>query len=350
MRIFPLLLSLALAITLPACSSEDDSATEIKKKKRGAKRVLLETVQTVDASTHHQRNGNLKFDRIVHIYSQEEGRVLELPFKEGDAVEQNEILVRLDDRLLSAELEKARATTHQARVSLDRIIDLDKRQVASQDEVTRARTALEVATAEQKVLTTRIGFTHIPAPFSGVITERKIEPGDVVSRHSHLLTLADPNSLITEVSVSELLLSQLSKGQDVSITIDALGGKSYPGKLVRIYPALDHNTHHGKIEIALDPVPENARAGQFVRVSLKTRTQPRLLIPFSALRRDPEGEYVFLFRDGKAIRQAVRSGIRVDDHIEILDGLQDQQQIVTRGFLGLKSGREVKVPEHIADG
>lgn len=336
-------LASCLVLLLGACDQAADLPESAEKPRKSGKLVTISTIEQRAQSAHYQRTGTLRHRRILRIYSQEEGRVIELPVYEGDNVNAGDLLARLDEQLLLAELDKAEATTRQAQVNLNRIIDLDKRQVASQDELTRARTALEVARADEKVLTTRIGYARITAPFNGVITERLVEPGDVKARHSHLLTLADPASLITEITVSELLLPHLHTGQPVDVAIDALGSRVFTGKISRIHPALDPITHHGKLEITLDPVPGGARAGQFVRVTLTTEAIPRLMIPFRALRRDRSSEYVFIHQDGRAVRKEVRSGIHIETEVEILDGLQPGQQVITQGFLGLSNGKKIKV-------
>ncbi|MET0101122.1 MAG: efflux RND transporter periplasmic adaptor subunit [Sedimenticola sp.] len=318
---------------------------EKKAKKRTSRDHLVEVITTRNEQTRssHERTGSLRARRTVRIHNQEEGRVTAVPFYEGDRVKQGESLVRLADDLLQAELEKARATTRQANVDLKRIRGLVKKRAASEDELARAQTAVDVARAEQKLLETRIGYTRITAPFAGVISERKIEPGDVVSKHSHLLTVTDPGSLVTEIHVSELLLPHLKNGDPVSVRIDALGSGRFTGSILRIHPELDSLTRQGVVEVLLEPVPDGARAGQFARVTLQTAQAERLLVPFGAIRRDREGEYVFLMGQDQKARQArIRSGIRLAEKIEVLEGLESGQRVITRGFLGLTEGKKVK--------
>jgi RND family efflux transporter MFP subunit len=175
-----------------------------------------------------------------------------------------------------------------------------------------------------------------------VITERHAQPGDVAPRHTHLLTLADPDSLYTEVKVSDLLLPHLRVGDPVSVRIDALGRIDHAGRILRIHPAIDPVTRLGIVEVLIEPVPDGARSGQFARVTLTSAAVPRLMIPFTALRRDREGEYVFAVVDGKARRVEVRSGLRLADRIELLSGIEPGQQVIVRGFLGLSEGKPVK--------
>jgi RND family efflux transporter MFP subunit len=305
---------------------------------------LVEVIDVEAAETRisNERTGSLQYARQVRIYNQEEGRVTALPWFEGDLVEKDAELARLDDSLIRAELARAEAEVRQAQLDLQRITDLVAKKAASRDELARARTALEVARAEASLQQTRLGYARILAPFTGVVTERLVEPGDVAPRHTHLLSLADPASLVIEVKASDLLLPHLRVGDPVQVRIDALGRRDHPGRVLRIHPLIDPVTRQGTVEVVLAPVPAGARAGQFARVTLTSAAVPRLMVPFTALRRDREGEYVFLMEDGKARRAEVRSGLRLGNRIELLSGVEPGQQLIFRGFLGLTDGKAVK--------
>ena len=339
-----LFLGLVLTVLVAACGPQPDRASGRggQDKPAPAHPVEIAEVRMDRTGSTHERTGSLRTRRIVRIYSQEEGRITRLPVFEGDRVEQGQLLLSLDDELLKAELAKARATVRQARQDLQRISDLAKRQMASQDELARTQTALDVAVAEQQLLEVRLTYTQIHAPFGGVISARFWEPGDVVPRHSHILTLSDLSSLLIELRVSELLLPHLKVGDPAEVRIDALGNQAFTGRILRIHPDVDKQTRLGVLEVVLEPVPDGARAGQFARVTLTSAAVERILIPFTALLRDRGGEYVYLIDpEGKARRQAVRSGIRIADRVEIREGLEPGQRVITKGFLGLQEGKAV---------
>ncbi len=293
-------------------------------------------------SAQHERPGTLRLRRLVRLHAREEGRVQQLDLFEGDRVSAGALLVRLDDALLRLELDKARATLAQKRIDLKRYEDLAQRDAASQDELAQARTALALAEADLSLLETRLDHTRITAPFAGVITERLVEPGDFVAKNTHLLTLADPASLVAEVYVSELVLPHIAVGDPARIRIDALGGQRFAGRILRIHPTLSEANRQAVVEIRFDAIPDDARAGQFVRAELDTAAVARLLVPFRALRQDRDGPFVWVIEDGKAARQPVRTGIRIADQVEILEGIDPGQRVITRGFLGLADGKRVE--------
>lgn len=290
------------------------------------------------------RAGSLRAVREVRIVNQEEGRLTEVSVREGDRVRAGQVLVRYDDRILRAELDKASATLNQAELDHERARQLKEKGFVADDAVQRAATALEIARAQVRLLATRVQHMTIAAPFGGVVARRLVEPGNVTPQHTHLLTVIDPSQLVTDVNVSELVMPYVAVGDKAEVRIDALGEKMHPGRVVRIHPAIDPATRTGRVEVALNPVPPGARAGQFCRVVLATGATEQLVVPLAALQRDVDGEFVYVYQDadGTVRRAAVASGLRLADRVEIRDGIARGARVVVKGFLGLTPGQRVK--------
>ena len=330
------------SLMLVACGDGDKASSE-KKRERPAHLVEAVTVENTPLSFTASRTGSLAARKSVRVFNQEEGRIDKVPVREGDAVKAGDIIVELDSRLLSASLAKAVATRQEAEANLQRALELIKRKVTTQERLEKAETALSITKAEESLIRTRLDYARIRAPFDGIVTERRAEPGDIAPRYSHLLTVIDLNSLYTNVSVSELMIPHLQVGGSAEVRIDALGDKTWPARIVRIHPSIDPRTRQGTVEVGLDPVPVGAAAGQLCRVLLRTPVVTRLVIPFAALRNDRDGEFVYLVEKGKAAIRRVRTGLRLEDRIEILEGLAPGDKVVVRGFLDLAAGKRVSV-------
>ena len=327
-----------------ACDENSDDAADSAKFLDKPVAVTITTVSSAALAQPLVRSGTLRARRTVKLYSQEEGRIEALPVYEGDAVAAGAVVARLDDRLLNAEMRKAEALHRQAEQNLQRVQRLTDRKLVSADEQLRAETEAQVAAAEVSLLKTRLGYTTISAPFAGVVTERLVEPGDVVQRFAHLLTLEDPQSLIIDVAVSELVLPTLKADAVVEVSIDALGAPRFAGHIARIHPTVAADTRQGIVEVELAPVPAGAQAGQLARVYLPGEVLRRLSIPLTALRRDQHGEYVFAIDAANIARRVgVKSGASLGDRIEILTGLQDGDRVVTRGFIDLADGKATQI-------
>lgn len=330
--------------SLAACGDTSDNTAHSAKSQDQPVAVSVAIVSSTALAQPLVRSGTLRARRSVKLYSQEEGRIEALPVFEGDKVAAGAVVARLDDRLLGAEVRKAAAVQRQAEQNLQRVQRLAERKLVSADEQQRADTALAVAAAEKSLLETRLGYTTIHAPFDAVVTERKVEPGDAVPRFAHLLTLADPQSLMIDVAVSELVLPSLKVDAAVEVSIDALGAARFVGHIARIHPTVAADTRQGIVEVALTPVPDGAQAGQLARVYLPGEALQRLSIPLTALRRDQRGEYVFVVDAADtAHRVAVQSGVSLGERIEILAGLQDGDRVVTRGFIDLADGKPTQI-------
>jgi RND family efflux transporter MFP subunit len=288
------------------------------------------------------RTGTLRATVRYRLFIQEEGQIADLPWYPGDRVTKGDLLIALDDSLLRSQIARSRAELQRAERDLERVRSLSQRNLVSVEELQRRETELEIARSELAILTTRLGYTRMSAPFSGVVTERLSEPGNFAAKNTHLLTVIDPTSLVVDLQLSEQVFTHLQLGDSVSIQLDALGPQSFAGKITRIYPEVDPLTRRGQIEIQPDPIPVGALPGQLARVSLSARLQQRIMIPFSALRYD-QGEYVYLMNAQQQIeKREVTTGVRVADRIEVLNGLEADDQIVIRGFMGITEGKAVQ--------
>ena len=334
---------MGLAFLVAGCDDPAKTDTRTAKKKKPAHLVEVMIVGAKPLRHETVRTGSLAARRSVRLFNQEEGRIDYLPVFEGATVTKGQILVRLDRGLLLAQLEKAIAARKLAEADLERIKKLAKKRITTQEKYDQTATQYSVALAEETLVRTRLAYGEIRAPFDGVVTERRVEPGDVAPRHTHLLTVIDPTSLYTKVSVSELMLPRLTKGDAADVKIDALGDQVWSGRIRRIHPTVDPRTRLGVVEVLLDPVPPGAKGGQLCRVTLRTPEIQRKVVPFAALRRDDKGEYVYVVVDGKTRLRRVRTGLRMDDKVEALDGLAEGDKVVIRGFLDIRPGIAVSI-------
>lgn len=329
---------LASTLLLSAC----DSGSKTPKRERPAHLVETVTASYQDISASRTLPGTLQAIREIQIINQAPGLLLQLPVYPGDKVTVGQTLAQLDDTLLKAEKQKAEATLNQAKVDLRRLKDLAPRKLASESEIAQAQTLKDIAYSELLLKQTEFKHTHIVAPIDGFISARMAEPGDVMPLHSPLLSLIDTSSLKAEINLSELLLPLIQIGNTVEISIDALGSQTFSGQIKRIYPSIDKNTRRGTIEIILNPVPEHARAGQLCRVTIQTKAKSRLMIPYDTIRFDQQGAYVYLLNGDIAQRVNITIGLQQDQLVEVLSGINEQQEVISKGFFGLKDKKKVK--------
>ena len=335
---------LLTSLLLNGCADDNDSARQ----KHIAKAHKVEiSIAGIQAVQHKQVvTGSLEAINTLKLYSEESSRITSLPYYESDAVKMGDVLVTLDDQLIQADLDKAVAQRQQAKVSFNRLKKLQPKKLASEEDVTLARTTFDVAIAEEKRQRARLARTSIKASFDGVISQRNYEPGDVVAANSHIITLIDPNALRVKLRLSEQWVSLVKSGTSVDVRIDALGDQVFPGSISRIYPTIDTSTRKGTLEITLDPKPAGARAGQLARVHIQTDTTSKLVIPSRSIHHDIDGAHVFIVNDElKAQKVSIQQGLDFGEVTEVLSGVSVDDKIVSKGFLGLRHNKAVLIQQ-----
>ena len=346
-----LILCLLLCQLLLSCDNSDQTSVSMHREQQALHRVEVITVENKAVALTQTVSGTLEAVTKIRLYNEESARISNLPYHEGDYVKKGTLLIELDNELLKTDVAKAKAAKEQAKLDLSRLKKLLPKKIATEEEVARAGTELDLTLAEEKRQLTRLLRTRIKAPIDGLITKRLYEPGDMLAQQSHIHTIIDPTALRLKASLAERWLPLVKKDQLVTLTIDALGDTAFAAKVVRIHPTINASTHKGIIEILLSPVPEGAAVGQFSRARIKLSATNRLIIPAHTIHYDPEGAYVFRVNEDKDGNTAVAEKVYFEQGqqfaavAEILSGLNPADRIVSRGFLGLRSGKKVDVAE-----
>ncbi len=336
------------AILVTACDNDNDLNMNARKTQQTVHRVEVIAAENKPVFLIQTVSGTLEAVTKIRLYNEESGRIIKLPYHEGDSVKKGTLLVQLDNELLKTDVAKATASKEQAKVDLSRVKKLLPKKISTEEEVAKARTILDLAIAEEDRHLTRLKRTSIKAPIDGLITKRFYEPGDMLAAQSHIHSIIDPSALLLKASLAERWIPLVSIDQEISLRIDALGDKPFNARIVRIHPTIDASTHKGLIEIQLDPVPEGAKVGQFARAKIELKATDRLVIPVHTIHYDPEGAYVFRVvdkGDGKSVVEKVfiEQGQQFGSVTEVLSALEPGDRIVTRGYLGLRNGKKVAI-------
>ncbi len=314
------------------------------------------------------------------------GRVNEVFAEEGMRVEPGQILATLDDsdaraRLLSAraDREATAATLADLRVNLANA-ERDRRRMeelwrdggVSEQLVDQARTTADslrariglaeeqVRAAEARIAVAQqdLDNTIIRAPFAGIVVSKDAQRGEMVSPTSAgggftrtgIATIVDMNSLEIEVDVNESYIARVKPGQPVSAALDAYPDWRIPAKVRTVIPTADRQKATVKVRVAFDRLDPRILPDMGVKVAFlgeEPSTRPsgatRVLVPRAAVRQEGGVQGVFVYREGRVERRAVRLGqARGNDH-EVIAGLSDGEQIVVKGLDGLRDGLRVRI-------
>jgi membrane fusion protein, multidrug efflux system len=314
----------------------------------GGARVTVVEVQPVERGSIARQvtvSGIVEPLRTIGVNSQLSGAVTSVLVQEGDRVRRGTVLARMDSREIAAQFASAEASFEVARAAYERAEQLRERRVITLPEYERERTAYAAARAQVDQLRTRLSYATITAPLDGVITEKRVESGDVVGNQARLFDLADVSQLVARVGVSELDIVELEQGDHVTITLDAHPNRALRGRIRRVFPSADPTTRLVPVEVVFDTESARfARPGFLARVTFNLATSDNvLLLPVGAVLGGQGAQAVFIVEDGTATRRTVRTGLTSQGRIEIVDGLTEGESVVVVGNTNLRDGMTVRV-------
>jgi len=290
--------------------------------------------------------GSLRSDESITVRPEVAGRISSIHFHEGERVAKGAPLVKLDPSITEAEERQARANLTWAKQKYQRAIDLEKQGFISSQAKDEAENNLKVSEAALSLAEARLAKLTISAPFSGIIGLRSVSVGDYVKEGADMVNLEAIDPLKVDFRVPEVYLTQLHVGQTLQLTLDAMPGRTYEGKVLAINPLLDAAGRSVVIRAQVKNQDAALRPGMFARVRLFTRdVQEALVVPEQAI--VPQGDEWFVYRvvDGRAQRAKVDIGQRRDGRAEIVKGLGDGDLVVTAGQLKLRDGVPVQIAE-----
>lgn len=223
--------------------------------------------------------------------------------------------------------------------------------LATQADLDAARSAFEIAEVDVELWSTRLAFSRIAAPVSGIVTAKHVEHGSAVSTNQAMFEIADDSLLVVRVRVSELDVVHLEPGNAVTVQLDAYPDARISGRIRRVFPSADAASRLVPVEVALGPTPPDVRArpGFLARVEFAVdRREGVLAIPTSAVGVSDSGTYVYIVQADTLVRQPVETGLTAAGWIEIRRGLEGGEQVVSSGHVNLRPGTQVNVTEGTA--
>lgn len=221
--------------------------------------------------------------------------------------------------------------------------NLSKQQVEQAQALVRVQeAALAAARANASLARTAYEDSFIRAPFSGVVTARYINPGEMAAS-APVVSLANLDKVVVKATCGEKLINQLRVGQKVKVVVAAVRPAPFEGVITHIGPAAEAQTKAFPVKVEIDNPEHVLKPGMFAEVRLEASTSEQLLVPREALVREGESAYVWVVKEGKAQRRAVTPGESDGKKVAILSGLEPGEEVITAGYEGLADGAEVRV-------
>lgn len=289
----------------------------------------------------------LEAEQEVKVMARTANRVVELRVEEGDAVEKDAVLVRLDDANQQVAVSKASNALEKLRLEFDRLTALHEQRLISDQVHTDARFELKQLELALEDARRELAYTVIRAPLAGTVTRRLVKLGDLVTNGQHLFDIIDFESLVARIYVPEKTLGTLATNQLARVTATALGGRTFEGHVRRIAPTVDAKSGTVKLTVGFDSVGP-LRPGMYVDVELVlSQKADALLLSKRALVLDGDQRYAFRLGDNRKVQRLLVEPLASDRlHVEPAPaaGFKEGDLVVVAGQTGLKDGAKVRIP------
>lgn len=376
-KIMTRLIVLVLVLSLVACGSgsnddkndttKDDKTSQVDKKDKGKKgkrgrkgkggkndkdeeviiNVEAANVYKGQAISVFKTTTILEADLESAVTSKASGIVLKINVEVGDTVEAGDVLAVLESDVQQLRYQSAEANYQKSLSNYTRAKVLLKKGLANQESVDNLKFETKSLKTNLDQAKLDLDFTQIKAPISGVITKRSIKKGNLIQLNTAVYEIVDFDSLQSVINVPENKWSLFENGLEVVFNFASLK-EPVTGRILRMDPVVDSSTGTFKVVISLDENNAKLRPGLFGKTQIiLDKHKDTLLITKNALIREDDKAYVYVVNDDKSVsKTTLKLGYEMDDSIEVLSGLEENQQIVTTGKNNVSAESKVEVIEY----
>lgn len=323
----------------PLLISKQESASQGKGMTNSSKKLLNVSgyhIHPQELSEYVVGTGTLNPDEEVDMSFETSGKIVSIKFTEGTRVKKGDLLAKINDKPLQAQLEKllAQKKLTQAKEFRQRTL-LDKDAI-SQESYDQIVTELQTIEADINLIEARISETELRAPFDGIIGLRYLSEGAYATSSTKIAKLIKISPLKIEFSIPERYASEIKIGYPVTFRVDG-SNIDYKASVYAVAPKTDIETRTIVIRALYPNTNEEHKAGRFASITLKmSQIDNAIAIPSEALIPEMDGEKVFLYKSGKAHGVKVDIGLRTESQIQITKGLNFGDTLLITGILQLR--------------
>ncbi|HTY60605.1 MAG TPA: efflux RND transporter periplasmic adaptor subunit [Bacteroidota bacterium] len=288
-------------------------------------------------------SGTVLASESVDLVAESAGRIEKIAFREGGHVRRGDLLVRINDDDLQAQLRKTSLQIQLASDQEDRQRQLFEKSAVSREQYDIALNAVNTLKADRDNLVSSIRKREIRAPFDGVAGLRYVSEGGYVTQSTRIASVQKLNPLKVDFAIPEKYAGQVAVGDQVQFSSDE-SKLRFTGKLYAIEPKIDPLMGTLQLRALCDNRGEKIFPGAFVRIDLRLRTiQDALVVPTQAIIPVFKGQTVLLRRGGLVVSVPVKTGIRTATGVQITEGVSPGDTVITTGILQLRPGMPVQV-------
>jgi len=305
--------------------------------------VQVFVVNTSEYSSGIQAVGTMLSNEEVDIISEISGKIVGIYFEEGKQVSKGQLLVKVEDADLQAQLKRAEHQLKLISERLERQKILFGKDAVSREEFDQVQTDYNILLADIELLKTKIAKTEISTPFSGTIGFRNVSIGSYLQPNTVISHLSDHSKLKVEFSIPEKYVSTSLVGKKILFKAET-SDKEYEAVVYAVDSKVDIATRTVVVRGIYNNAKGEFKSGMFVRLTLVLEnSEDVILIPTEAIVPEMGGKKVWVVSDGAAKSKPVATGFRSNNSIEILSGLEASDTVIVTGLMQVRDGSLVKI-------
>jgi membrane fusion protein (multidrug efflux system) len=310
------------------CGNNSNSNSNNKNDEEVVVPVEIASIYRGDISAFFTGTAIIEAEEETEVVAKVGGVIERLLAEEGDYVEAGQVLAKLDDEKIAVQLEQARANLKKLESNLERNKNLHDKNLVSTEVFQQVRYEYEHQRAVYDLAELDLDYTSIRTPISGIVAERLVKVGNMILPNQATFRVTGFNPLIAVLHVPERQLGRLRVGQKTLLHVDALGNQEFPGTIKR-------EVNDGSKQL---------RPGMFARLKIIYEIHSGIVLaPKDAIIAEDRESAVFVVRDSVAYRQFIELGYTNSTHVEVLNGLQPGDTVVTTGKGSLKDSTRVEI-------
>lgn len=323
--------------------SPDNPKIAVSKTKANAVNVHVQVIKLEKSDSKIYATGSVIANESVDLKAEASGKITRLSFKEGSHVNKGDILLKINDSDLRAQLEKINLSLKLAKEKESRLKKLLSVGGISKEDYDIALNQLQSLEADKNLILAQIAKTEIIAPFSGTIGLKSISEGSYISPSITIASLQQTDPVKIDFSIPEKYSSIVQNGDSIHFTLSE-SQQVFGAKIFAIEPRIDLNTRTLQIRAICNNRKGKIYPGSFARIELiLKRSLNTIMIPTESIIPILKGQKVFIVKNGTAQSRKVMTGLRTDSSIEIISGLESGDTLITSGLLQVKQDGPVKI-------
>jgi membrane fusion protein (multidrug efflux system) len=341
-RNITILIACLAILVLAGCGDEKSEANIAVPEK--ALEIIVSKVEPVILEDTLVLPAHTEPDKDVCISSESTGTVIWLGVKEGDWVKKGAIIARLDSASSGARFDKAKAVKNLASEQLRRRRELLEKGVLAQEEFDQMEAELASSEASLKEMLVNVEYGVVRAPIAGIINKRYVDRGERLTAGAKVVDIVDPSIIRATIYVPEMDIPYISKGQEVTVSVDAIPGKSQKGIVDFVSFKANEASKTFEVRVLVDNEDGFIRAGMLARVSLLRRAlTDAITTPLFAIINQGGERILYVEEDGVARARTIKIGIIENDRAQVLEGLNIGDNLIVAGHTMVEDGMLVVV-------